>query len=153
MCLLDDIYKAKENAAEVQLTIEAGNVISAVIVDGAVGTAKLADGAVTTTKIADANVTKAKLHTDVQASLDKADAAASKTELATEQARILALENKFADSGEGTVADQIADAEQAAKDYADGLAENYATAAQGALADTALQALHTLHCLHGYLYQ
>ena len=31
-------------------------------------------------------------------------------------------------------------AEQNAKDYADGLASNYATAAQGALADTALQA-------------
>ena len=114
---LVDIYKAKDNAAEVQLTISAGNVISAVIVDGAVGTVKLADNAVTTAKIADGNVTKEKLSTAVQASLDKADASASKDELAKEKARILALENKFAGSGEGTVASQIADVKsEAAQD-------------------------------------
>ena len=114
---LVDIYGAEQNAKEVQLTINAGNVISAVIVDGAVGTVKLADNAVTTAKIADGNVTKEKLSTAVQASLDKADASASKDELAKEKARILALENKFAGSGEGTVASQIADVKsEAAQD-------------------------------------
>lgn len=105
---LVDVYVAQAGAAEVQLTIGAGNIISAVIVDGAVSTAKIADGAVTTAKIADGNVTKEKLSTTVQASLAKADAAASKTELATEQGRIKALEDKLAGSGEGTVASQIA---------------------------------------------
>ena len=114
---LVDIYGAEQNAAEVQLTISAGNVISAVIVDGAVGTVKLADNAVTTAKIADGNVTKEKLSTAVQASLDKADASASKTELATEQGRIKALEDKLAGSGEGTVASQIANVKsEAAQD-------------------------------------
>lgn len=135
---LVDVYVAQAGAAEVQLTIGAGNIISAVIVDGAVGTAKIADGAVTTAKIADANVTLEKLSSGVQASLAKADAAASKTELKTEQDRIKALENKFG-GAEGSIEDQIADAEKAAKDYADGLAKNYATAAQGTKADTALQ--------------
>ena len=114
---LVDVYTAKADAAEVQLTIEADNVISAVIVDGAVGTAKLAEGAVTTAKIADANVTLEKLSSGVQGSLAKADASASKTELAAEQGRIKALEDKLTGSGEGTVADQIADVKsEAAQD-------------------------------------
>ena len=135
---LVDVYVAQAGAAEVQLTIGAGNIISAVIVDGAVGTAKIADNAVTTAKIADANVTLEKLSSGVQASLAKADAAASKTELKTEQDRIKALEDKFG-GADGSVEDQIADAEKAAKDYADGLAKNYAIAAQGTKADSALQ--------------
>lgn len=135
---LVDIYGAEQNAAEVQLTISAGNVISAVIVDGAVGTVKLADNAVTTAKIADGNVTKEKLSTAVQASLDKADASASQETVNGMETRLQAVENKFG-GAEGSIEDQIADAEKAAKDYADGLAKNYATAAQGAKADTALQ--------------
>ena len=135
---LVDIYGAEQNAKEVQLTINAGNVISAVIVDGAVGTVKLADNAVTTAKIADGNVTKEKLSTAVQASLDKADASATEADLTLAENRIKALEDKFG-GADGSVEDQIADAEKAAKDYADGLAKNYATAAQGAKADTALQ--------------
>lgn len=125
---LVDVYVAQAGAAEVQLTIGAGNIISAVIVDGAVGTAKLADSAVTTAKIADANVTLEKLSSGVQASLAKADASASKDELKTEQGRIKALEDKLADSGEGTVAEKIEDVKsKAATD-----AKNKADAAQAA---------------------
>lgn len=73
---LVDIYTAKAGAAQVQLAISASNEISATIVAGSIGSTELADNAVITAKIADANVTKAKLSTSVQASLDKADAAA-----------------------------------------------------------------------------
>ena len=74
---LVDIYKAKTNAAQIQVNINSTTrEISAHIVSGSVGTTELANNAVTTVKIADANVTKAKLSAAVQASLDKADAAA-----------------------------------------------------------------------------
>lgn len=73
---LVDIYTTKAGAAQVQLAISASNEISATIVAGSIGSTELADNAVITAKIADANVTKAKLSTSVQASLDKADAAA-----------------------------------------------------------------------------
>ena len=132
---LVDVYTAKADAAEVQLTINAGNVISAVIVDGAVDTDKLADGAVVTAKIADANVTKAKLDAGVQASLDKADLSATEADLTLAKGRILALENKFADSGEGTVADQIADVKsEAATD-----AQNKANTAKSEAIEAAAQ--------------
>lgn len=74
---LVDIYKAKASAAQVQLAIDsATREISATIVAGSVTATELAADAVVTAKIADGNVTKAKLSTEVQASLDKADAAA-----------------------------------------------------------------------------
>ena len=73
---LVDIYKAKASAAQVQLAIDsATREISASIVAGSITATELASDAVTTVKIADGNVTKAKLSTEVQASLDKADAA------------------------------------------------------------------------------
>lgn len=86
---LVDIYKAKANATQVQLTIDsASREISATIVAGSIGTTELADDAVTTVKIADANVTLAKLSTTLQASIAKADAAAPQTKLDEEvQAR------------------------------------------------------------------
>ena len=91
---LVDEYTAEQNASQVQLTIDANNVISAEIVDGsvdtaalgasAVTTAKIADSNVTTAKIADENVTKGKLASGVQSSLDLADSAVqSVTEGAT----------------------------------------------------------------------
>lgn len=90
---LVDIYKAKADAAQVQIAIDsATREISATIVAGSIGTTELADNAVTTAKIADANVTKAKLSTAVQASLDKADAAATKAEFDEEVARAKAAE-------------------------------------------------------------
>lgn len=74
---LVDIYKAHANAAQVQLAIDASTrEISATIVAESVTATELAANAVTTVKIADGNVTKAKLSTEVQGFLDKADAAA-----------------------------------------------------------------------------
>lgn len=82
---LVDIYTAKANAAQVQVVIDTNTrEISASIVAGSIGTTELADNAVVTAKIADGNVTKAKLSTAVQASLDKADAAAPQTALDAE---------------------------------------------------------------------
>ena len=73
---LVDIYKAKANAAQVQIAIDsATREISATIVAGSVGTTELSDNAVTTAKIANGNVTKEKLSTAVQDSLGKADSA------------------------------------------------------------------------------
>ena len=90
---LVDIYKAKAEAAQVQIAIDSSTrEISATIVAGSIGATELADNAVTTVKIADANVTKAKLSTAVQASLDKADAAATKAEFDEEVARAKAAE-------------------------------------------------------------
>ena len=74
---LVDIYKAKASATQVQLAIDsATREISATIVAGSITATELAADAVTTVKIADGNVIKAKLSSEVQASLDKADAAA-----------------------------------------------------------------------------
>ena len=73
---LVDIYKAKASAAQVQLAIDsATREISASIVAGSITATELAADSVVTAKIADGNVTKAKLSTEVQASLDKADVA------------------------------------------------------------------------------
>ena len=92
---LVDIYKAKASAAQVQLAIDSSTrEISATIVAGSITDAELAANAVVTAKIADGNVTKAKLSTEVQASLDKADAAAgdatSKANKALEDAKAYA---------------------------------------------------------------
>lgn len=65
---LVDVYTAAASAAEVQIAISDTNEISASIV--AVDGSKLVAG----------SVSKAKLDTDVQASLDKADAAVAKTD-------------------------------------------------------------------------
>lgn len=73
---LVDIYTAQQDAAQVQLSIDQSrNIISATIVAGSITATELAANAVTTEKIADANVTKAKLSSEVQASLGKADTA------------------------------------------------------------------------------
>lgn len=90
----------------------------------------------------------------------KADVASSLDEAGIAQVKGIKVDNaahadKATDSDKlgGVAADQYAlktdaqgyanTAEQNAKDYADGLAGNYATAAQGAKADTALQAVTT----------
>lgn len=72
---LVDIYTAQQNATQIQLAIDANNVISATVVAGSIGTTELATDAVTTAKITDGNVTKAKLAQGVQDSLDLADTA------------------------------------------------------------------------------
>lgn len=81
---LVDIYKAKANAAQIQLAIDsATREISATVVAGSITSTELADAAVVTAKIADGNVTKAKLSTEVQATLDKADSALQKANITT----------------------------------------------------------------------
>ena len=94
---LVDIYNAKAGASQVQLAIDsATREISATIVAGSVTATELASNAVTTVKIADGNVTKAKLATDVQASLNKADAAAQ--DATDKAAQALADAKSYADS-------------------------------------------------------
>lgn len=84
---LVDIYKAKASAAQVQIVVDSSTrEISASIVAGSITATELAANAVVTAKIADGNVTKAKLSTEVQASLDKADAAAQAASDAAAQA-------------------------------------------------------------------
>lgn len=58
---LVDVYTAQPNATQVQLAIDANNVISATIVAGSVGTTELANSAVTTAKIADRAVNSDKI--------------------------------------------------------------------------------------------
>ena len=81
---LVDIYKAKVNAAQVQIAIDSETrEISATIVAGSITATELAENAVTTAKIADGNVAKVKLAAGVQASLDKADSAMQQADLNT----------------------------------------------------------------------
>lgn len=94
---LVDVYKAKASAAQVQVAIDsATREISATIVAGSVTATELAANAVTTAKISDGNVSKAKLSTEVQASLNKADAAADDATTKANQA--LADAKAYADS-------------------------------------------------------
>lgn len=72
---LVDIYTVELNATQVQLAIDANNVISATIVAGSITATELASSAVTTVKIADANVTYAKLASDVTSYLELASTA------------------------------------------------------------------------------
>ena len=125
---LVDIYKAQANAAQVQLAIDPSTrEISASIVAGSITATELAANAVTTEKIADANVTKAKLSSAVQTSLDKADASATQADMTAVEGRLDVIDGKLG-TGEGSVASQIAAAEQAAKDYADDQIEALAIA-------------------------
>lgn len=128
---LVDAYTAQASAAQVQLTISATNEISAVIVAGSIGTTELADDAVTTIKIADGNVTKAKLSTEVQTSLGKADSAVQSvvsgsgngtiavdgTDVAVKGLGSAAYTNSDAYDAAGAAAQALTDA----KAYADGL--------------------------------
>lgn len=107
---LVDIYRAKSNAAKVQLTINPSTrEISADIVAGSIGTADLAANAVTTDKITDKNVTKAKLADDVQASLGKADSAVQTIAESTVNGSILVDGKEVAVHGLGTAAYADAD--------------------------------------------
>lgn len=150
---LVDIYSAKQNATQVQLSIDsATREISASIVAGSISSAELADNAIITAKIANGNVTKEKLSTALQGSIDKADSALQKASIATGAANgtIAVGGEDVAVQGLGSAAYENTDAFDtkgtadaalsSAKTYADGLAKNYATAAQGAKADSALQA-------------
>lgn len=115
---LVDLYTAKANATQIQLTVDnTTREISAVIVAGSVGTTELADGAVTTVKIADANVTLAKLATDVTDAIADAkkagtDASAAVTALAdgqvaTNKTNIEALQGLVGEGYEAISTDEI----------------------------------------------
>ena len=149
---LVDIYKAKADATQVQLVIDpATREISATIVAGSIGTTELADNAITTVKIADANVTLAKLSTAVQASLEKADAAAPQTKLDEEvqarkdadaglDARIVELEKVDHSHDNATTLEGITDEKVAAWDAAEGNAKAHATGLNTAM-DTRVKAI------------
>ena len=136
---LVDIYKAKENATQVQLAIDpVTREISATIVAGSIGTTELADGAITTVKIADANVTLAKLSTSVQASLAKADAAAPQSKLDEEvqarkdadaalDARVVELEKVDHSHSNATVLEGISAEKVTAWDASEANAKAHAT--------------------------
>lgn len=141
---LVDAYTAASGASQVQLAISNTNEISATLVDGGISTAKIADDAVTTDKLADSIVT----------SLGKADSAVqsvTETAAAGTNGTITVDGSEVAVKGLGSAAytassaydaaGAASDAETAAKSYADGLASNYATAAQGAKADSAVQSV------------
>lgn len=126
---LVDIYVAKANADQVQVTIDpTTREISAAIVAGSVGTTELADGAVTTTKIADGNVTKAKLSTELQGSIDKADSAIQESDLTDLRADVAA--NKASLTEGGATANAIKTNKEAAakaQSDVDALAERVST--------------------------
>lgn len=85
---------------------------------------------------ADAGIQKSKLSGAVQATLDKADSAAQPADVETAKEAVIAA----AATDATTKADA---AKEAAIAYADDLAGNYATAAQGEKADSAIQSITT----------
>lgn len=100
---LVDIYKAQQNATQVQLSINSSTrEISATIVAGSIGTTELADGAITTLKITDANITLAKLADDAKNAFEPAGSVKSladgqvstnKENIATLQEKVESLES------------------------------------------------------------
>lgn len=139
---LVDVYKGHEGLQVSVVVDKDARMISANLMDDAVSAQNISADAVTTVKIADGNVTKAKLSTEIQASLDKADVAAqgaadaaaqalkdakayadSKVEgvdlsgIATNASDIDKLEKSLAEGG--TTANAIADAKKAGTDAAD----------------------------------
>lgn len=112
---LVDIYTAKAEATQIQLVIDSTTrEISATIVAGSVTATELASDAVVTAKIADGNVTKAKLSTEVQTSLGKADTAIQEVDLADLKADVAA--NKASLGADGVTTKAIADAKKAGTD-------------------------------------
>lgn len=126
---LVDIYTAKAEATQIQLAIDSTTrEISATIVAGSITATELAADAVVTAKIADGNVTKAKLSTDVQTSLGKADSAIQEADLTDLKADVAA--NKASLGAEGATTKAIADAKKAGTDAqtsVDALAERVGT--------------------------
>lgn len=126
---LVDIYTAKAEATQIQLAIDSSTrEISATIVAGSITATELAADAVVTAKIADGNVTKAKLSTEVQTSLGKADTAIQEADLTDLKADVAA--NKASLGAEGATTKAIADAKKAGTDAqtsVDALAERVST--------------------------
>lgn len=125
---LVDEYTAAASASQVQVAIN-NRVISATIVAGSIGTTELANSAVTTDKINNGAVTKTKLAQGVQDSLDAADSALQASDITTGAAN-------------GTIAVDGTDvAVKGLKSAAYTESTAYATAAQGAKADSAVQSI------------
>lgn len=129
---LVDVYTAQQNATQVQLAIDSNNVISATIVAGSIGTTELTDGAVTTDKIGAKAVTSGKLSDDVNASLSKADSAVQSIAQGANNGEI-----KYTTDGTNYTAVSVKGLGSAA--YTN--STDYATAAQGTKADTAIQGI------------
>lgn len=112
---LVDIYTVKAGATQIQLSIDSSTrEISATIVAGSVTATELATDAVVTAKIADGNVTKAKLSTEVQTSLSKANTAIQEADLTDLKADVAA--NKVSLGVNGATTKAIADAKKAGTD-------------------------------------
>lgn len=106
---LVDIYTAKAEATQIQLAIDsAKREISATIVAGSITATELAADAVVTAKIADRNVTKAKLSTEVQTSLGKADTAIQEADLTDLKADVAANKASLAEGGATDTAIKVA---------------------------------------------
>lgn len=131
---LVDIYTAEPNATQIQLAISSNNVISAAIVAGSVGTTELANGAVTTDKLDAKAVTSAKLADAVTAELAKAGTAVQSIAQGANNGEI-----KYTVDGTNYTAVSVKGLGSAAYTNTDA----YATAAQGALADSAVQSVTT----------
>ena len=129
---LVDIYTAQPNATQIQLAISSSNVISATVVEGSIGTTELTNGAVTTDKIDSKAVTSAKLSDDVNASLANADSAVQSIAQGANNGEI-----KYTTDGTNYTAVSVKGLGSAA--YTN--STDYATAAQGTKADTAVQGI------------
>lgn len=121
---LVDIYKAKANATQVQITIDSETrEISAAIVAGSITATELAENAVVTAKIADNNVTLAKLSTGVQESLAKADSAMQQANLdaleETLEGKIATAKSEAISDAEGKIATAKTEAATDATNKAD----------------------------------
>ena len=120
---LVDIYTAQPNATQIQLAISSSNVISATVVAGSIGT---------TDKIDSKAVTSAKLSDDVNASLANADSAVQGIATGNNNGEI-----KYTTDGTNYTAVSVKGLGSAA--YTN--STDYATAAQGTKADTAVQGI------------
>ena len=138
---LIDIYTAKPNATQVQLSV-IGNEFSAAIIPQSITSTELATDSVITVKIADLNVTKAKLASDVQLSLEKADTAVQTISEGTTDYSILVDGNAVRVHGLGSAALQD-------DDYFDHAGE--AAAVLGADGDT--PATRTVYGAHAHATQ
>lgn len=157
---LVDAYTAAEDAAEVQIAISDANVVSATIV--AVDGSKITEGTISEAKLSQAVRDKLNADTGVTAVAEgtsngtvavttngtTADvpvhglgsaAYAATTDFDAANAAATAKSEVIGAETDSSSNNTIYGAKAYAKAYSDGLAGNYATAAQGAKADTALQ--------------